>query len=100
MLKINELDTKFNIILFLLNNLTPANSFRTTLPTLLSRNNLIINHNAQRGAGVTGRTEPKRGGATLKIFFRKILKVGLRGGGRSKRNRVVGGCRNGIDVYC
>ena len=59
-----------------------------------SRNRLIINRKSQRGTGVTGRTEPKRASATLKNFFRKILKVGLRGGGRYERDRI------GIDLMC
>ena len=49
-------------------------------------------HNAQRGAGERGITEPNRASATLKIFFSKIPKVGLRGWGRSNRDRV------GIDL--
>lgn len=32
---------------------------------------------AQRGAGVTGRNEPKRVSATLKNFFRKIPNGGV-----------------------
>ena len=54
-------------------------------------NRLKINKLPQRVAGVTAENEPKRVGATLKFFFIKIHKVGLRGWGRSKRNRVGGG---------
>ena len=59
------------------------------LRTSHSRNRLTINRRPQRGAGVTGRTEPNRGCATLKNFFRQNSKVGLRGRGR---NSVEGSC--------
>ena len=54
----------------------------------------------QRGAGVTAGSEPKRASATLKIFFCQNSKVGMYGGGRSKRDRVVGGRWYRLDMYC
>lgn len=59
------------------------------LRTLHKCNRLTASDWQQRGTGVTGRTEPKRGRATLKNFFHQNSKVGLRGWGR---NSVEGSC--------
>ena len=54
-----------------------------------------------KGCGGIGAERAETGGCdSKKFFFDKIHKVGLRGWGRSRRNRVAGGDWSRLDVYC